>query len=502
MQAVGGGVVAGTVAVAAVATSLGGTFARGGGRISRSLVLLQLLDCPKTGTEELEFTQNPTFMVIGGGDYAQSRGAIVGNLLLLVGVLAIFFVAAMMLSSADGLLGALSRTPIPLLLLFIEFFWITFVQSAFSLFLYDDDGRLWGILTLLLCLAFLLVLLLQTRSASRCCEVVPTARRNIFYNFVTPRGEWAQSPTGFVMSPARVACLSAVFDGFHSQHAGYFVVQLICMAVLGGLAGWRPTTMLTCAGRAGMMIGVPCVWAGVLLKDRPFLRPIETLTEIVIAGLEFSFAVTAFISAATEREDLFEIASSLAVAMVWVCMVKMCIDILTVLYSMRISKEQHGCYFGKPRHECKAGCAKCQHLRNEYHEVSFNLLHPLGADDGQDIGGKVKDSTALSQSQSYSRISFSQATGLGGAGTGAGGDGSGILPSDTASHHEGSSAGELMYPIYKVKESRRASSLRMERGASLPERREEKEKERERDTIAAAPKVTECASCKIDYIEL
>ena len=354
-----GGTTSGTiVVVSAVGGATGASgLGKGGARMARNMVYLSMMDCPRSGVEEVGFVLSPTRLSFGGDDLREVRGAVVGNLALLALVVALVVGVAALRGGC--FLVSLAGMPLALPVFLLEMLWMPVMQGGFAFLMYSESEAAGGAAVLTCALLFLVGTGLLTRKAKAQCTFVHNKREKGLVWFVTAAGSW-ESTDGPRPS---VDVLASVFDGFHPAHCLYFVVQLVSMTGLAALAAWNPKTITYCGVRAGMLTILPIVWAAVLLKDLPYLRPIENAVEILITLCEFVFGVLATLAVGDQDQSLYDAAAVLGVVMTYIMMVKTAIDLCTLVYQLRAEYTNHGTVCGPPvRMCCGAGCAKCASL--------------------------------------------------------------------------------------------------------------------------------------------
>ena len=362
-----GGTTSGTiVVVSAVGGATGASgLGKGGARMARNMVYLSMMDCPRSGVEEVGFVLSPTRLSFGGDDLREVRGAVVGNLALLALVVALVVGVAALRGGC--FLVSLAGMPLALPVFLLEMLWMPVMQGGFAFLMYSESEAAGGAAVLTCALLFLVGTGLLTRKAKAQCTFVHNKREKGLVWFVTAAGSW-ESTDGPRPS---VDVLASVFDGFHPAHCLYFVVQLVSMTGLAALAAWNPKTITYCGVRAGMLTILPIVWAAVLLKDLPYLRPIENAVEILITLCEFVFGVLATLAVGDQDQSLYDAAAVLGVVMTYIMMVKAAIDLCTLVYQLREEYTNHGTVCGPPvRMCCGAGCAKCASLDSS--KVSFS----------------------------------------------------------------------------------------------------------------------------------
>ena len=383
----------GTIVVVSAVGGVAGVsgLGKGGARVARNMVYLSMMDCPRSGVEEVGFVLSPTRLSFGGDDLREVRGAVVGNLALLALVVALVVGVAALRGGC--FLVSLAGMPLALPVLLLELLWMPVVQGGFAFVMYSESEAAGGAAVLTCALLFLVGTGLLTRKAKAQCTFVHNKREKGLVWFVTAAGSW-ESTDGPRPS---VDVLASVFDGFHPAHCLYFVVQLVSMTGLAALAAWNPKTIVFCGVRAGMLTILPIVWAAVLLKDLPYLRPIENAVEILITLCEFFFGFLATLAVGQQNQSLYDAAAVLGVVMTYIMMVKTAIDLCTLVYQLREEYTNHGTVCGPPvRMCCGAGCAKCASLGSS--KVCFS--EPLLAScTGQESLGTNESETNLVQLQ-------------------------------------------------------------------------------------------------------
>ena len=313
---------------------------KGSSRAARSLIYLSMLDCPSSEVDEMPFILSPTQLSLGDNHLRELRGAAVGNTVLLAAAAALLLTAAAALRRGRPYHEALATLPIPVWFLFLELLWTPLGQATSALVLHGNgEGDLaLGLLTGAACVAFIIWLLVQTHRAKQMYTTVEVAKLGGCADAVlSPKYEWREAKGNAV----RVAWLSCVFDGFRREHCGFAVVQLICTGTIGVLAGWNPTEAVACAGRAGIITTMPLFWSAILLKDRPFLRHIENIAELLLSLLEFAFAATTFAGMSLSDQDLVDRSATLATWVGYAAVGKFLMDILLFIRQRIVDRE--GC---------------------------------------------------------------------------------------------------------------------------------------------------------------
>ena len=389
---VGGATSGGMAVVAALAGAAGASgLSKGGARVARNMVYLSMMNCPRNGVEEVGFALNPTRLSFGGGDLREVRGAVVGNLALLALVVALLVGVAAL--QGGRFLGALAGMPLALPVFLLELLWLPVVQGGLAFVMYSESEAAGGAAVLSCAVLFLVGAGLLTRKAKAQCTFVRNKREKGLIWFVTAAGSW-ESTDGPRPS---VDVLASVFDGFHPAHCLYFVVQLVTMAGLAALAAWNPKTILFCSMRAGILTVLPVVWAAVLLKDLPYLRPIENAVEILITLCECVFGVLAALAVGHQDQSLHDTAAVLGIVMTYIMMVKAAVDLCVLVYQLRKGYTNHGTVCGPPvRMCCGAGCVKCASLAASKVCFSDALLASCTA---QESLGMNESETSLVQLQ-------------------------------------------------------------------------------------------------------
>ena len=355
-----GGTTSGGIAVVSAVGGVTGAsgLSKGGARVARNMVYLSMMDCPRSGVEEVGFVLSPTRLSLGSGDLRELRGAIVGNLALLALVVALLVGIAAL--QRGRFLVSLAGMPLAVPMLLLELLWMPVVQGGFALVMYSESEAAGGAAVLTCAVLFLVGTGRLTRKAKAQCTFVHNKRKKGLVWFVTAAGSW-ESTDG--LSRPSVDVLASVFDGFYPAHCLYFVVQLVSMTALAGLAAWNPKTIVYCSLRAGMLTVLPIGWAAVLLKDLPYLRPIENAVEILITLCEFVFGILAALAVGDQNQGLYDAAAVLGVVMAYIMMVKAAVDLCTLVYQLREEYTNHGTVCGPPvRMCCGDGCPKCASL--------------------------------------------------------------------------------------------------------------------------------------------
>ena len=385
-----GGTTSGGIAVVSAVGGVTGAsgLSKGGARVARNMVYLSMMDCPRSGVEEVGFVLSPTRLSFGGGDLREVRGAVVGNLALLALVVALLVGVAAL--QGGRFLTSLAGMPLALPVFLLELLWMPVVQGGFAFVMYSESEAAGGAAVLACAFLFLVGTGLLTRKAKAQCTFVRNKRKKGLVWLVTAGGTW-ESTDG--LSRPSVDVLASVFDGFYPAHCLYFVVQLVLMTGLAGLAAWNPETIAYCRMRAGMLTVLPVGWAAVLLKDLPYLRPIENAVEILITLCEFVFGVLAAMAVGDQDQGLYDAAAVLGVVMTYIMMVKTAVDLCTLVYQLREEYTNHGTVCGPAVRMCCAnGCPKCASLGGL--KVCFS--EPMLAScEAQDVLGANESETSL-----------------------------------------------------------------------------------------------------------
>ena len=385
---VGGMTSGGSAAASGIGGVMGASgLGKGGARLARTMVYLSMMECPRTGVEKVGFVLSPTRLSLGGGDLRELRGAVVGNLALLALVVALLVGVAVLLSGR--FLVTLARMPLSLPVFLLELLWLPVVQGGFAFVMYSESEAAGGAALLTCAMLFLVGTGLLTRKAKAQCTFVGHQEKKGLVWFVTAAGSWKSTD-----GPRPGAdVLASVFHGFHPAHCWYFVVQLVSMTGLAALAAWNPKTILFCSMRAGALILLPVVWAAVLLKDLPYLRPIENAVEIVITLCEFVFGILVTLAVGQQNQSLHDAAARLGVVMTYIMLVKVAVDLCTLVYVLREEYANHGAVCGPPaRVCCSAGCAKCGYLGGSSAFLSEPMLVSCAV---QDSPGDNESETSL-----------------------------------------------------------------------------------------------------------
>ena len=314
---------------------------QGGGRLTRAQMYLKMLDCPHGAEADMDLLLSPTQLSIGRDSLRKLRGAAVGNPLLYASSALLLVVAAIIhchfaVSASPSVLTSLSHTPVPVWFMVVDLLWSPTVQAATALILSDVGGwRVYGGVLAALLALFVMGLLMMIRKARSKCKTVVlvtiSGPVSFLRHFFSETAMWEANDAGSEESIRWMTCL---FEGFKREHCGFYIVQLVCTAAVGMLAAWDPQDSVSCSGRAAILMGIPLVWTGVLLKDLPFIRPVENVAELVMSTLEFAFGVMGFRALSNEDPEMLEQAGYMATVIGYVAMAKMVLDLCLYIYSL------------------------------------------------------------------------------------------------------------------------------------------------------------------------
>eukprot|EP01063_Lacrimia_lanifica_P007307 TRINITY_DN14646_c0_g3_i1.p1 TRINITY_DN14646_c0_g3~~TRINITY_DN14646_c0_g3_i1.p1 ORF type:complete len:760 (+),score=181.65 TRINITY_DN14646_c0_g3_i1:696-2975(+) len=373
-----------SAAIVATSTAavLGGSVSTSSlGNMARLSVLTKL--CPETDDIELDQTLNPLGLSFGSNSRtAQVNGAVVGSIIVQVGLLMVSLVAAAVIrrqlfgkrrelvSGAFGLASLvdnaaesptvanttskkkkkrktkvvrfnLSKQDVVYIMARARFGWIllptTFMYGGTALacvcaLLYSETK--FKILAAVDSLVFLVGLPAYAFYVAKTApkhgsveEVEGNATRPLHYKFFWGTREWA--PKEQKGTPAWIELNRLFYDGYHMKARFFMVGETLVALALGGIAAWSPQTDGSCYTKAWLTTGVLIAWFLTMVVLRPYLGPYENLIEASIVGLEV--AMMGFTIPAMAQDDpnnywTMEWAGNLGLCVVWLITAKAFID--------------------------------------------------------------------------------------------------------------------------------------------------------------------------------
>ena len=331
-QEVGAGISMVTGVALLGVTSIGG----GASFAMRSVMYLDMLNCP-----EVDYTRgvmmNPTQITIGDDVHKHIRGSNVGNHVFLISICIICAIVCLVRrESGEPYSASLGRAPISLVIVMLEYFWPAIVQHMFLLLFYGNViDQVISIILITVWAGLLGNLFRMSRVAVVKCDLKRTRFTSTVDKFMKPSHVWIEKPG---VNTGEVEFLSQIFTGYKAVHCSYFFVSMSLLSVVSLISAWNPTTLVVCAGRAGILVAAPAVWFALLLKDRPFLRPFENVMELMLASLEVTFTIIAFWGMANTKQDLVNISELLANILLWMCVAKFLIDVIFAAYDTWVTR--------------------------------------------------------------------------------------------------------------------------------------------------------------------
>ena len=344
----------GAVASSVVAGGAAALPSSGLSRVSRAMVYLQMLDCPRQGMKEVPLIMSPSQLRLGRDVMREERGAAVGNMFVVLSLGLLLAAGAAVherVTRNGSFITSLNMMPMPVFFLVLEMLWTPTMQSTTALLLHGDTAVDMAIASVVTgsCVGVLLWIWWLTWRAKQRLATVSVKPKRFLDKFVGARQKWVVRSTGRhlevgAQDTGMLVCARCVFDGYCCAHCEYLAVQLIFTGAVGALSGWNPGDIVTCSGRAGLLTCMPLIWAAVLLKDKPFTRSVENWAEVLLSLLEFVFAVVGFLGVTQERRDLLDAGMSLSEWIGHAALMKFLLQLLMYFRDRYNDKQDYGAY--------------------------------------------------------------------------------------------------------------------------------------------------------------
>ena len=316
-----------------------------GAKMSVLAMVTRAMLCPGTGPDKLDRTLNPLGLKLGGGEFREYNGAVVGALIfnatlfLVCAVAAAFLFGKIKRRTTEDLhqdtCGKINKAN---LLVRARFGWLLIPY----VFLYGGSGvgAITAIISSELIFKLLGAVLFVSFVAGVPLYVFKTVRdlrdkgkyvdfegeQSLMKRVFWGKSEWVEN------SPADEQWFQLhhlAFDGYIQKWRFFLFIELIFVLILSSLTALQPATKAACSIRAIVMTILLALFTLLLLATRPYVAPYENVGEITIYALETAMMVVTVVAMADDNPTVHwgsDAASVLAQVVMYFILLKFVVD--------------------------------------------------------------------------------------------------------------------------------------------------------------------------------
>ena len=342
-----GAVAALSVAAAAGAVSTTGTKTGIYAMITRAML------CPGSGPDKLDRTLNPLGLSLGGGNYKEYNGAVVGGILINMMLLVLCSGAACFLHrkfkthhgrTFEDLTAPVSNKidkrfiliksrfgwlPIPLCFLYGG----ACVGAMTALMYSPAVYKIPAVFTLItFVFGFPYYTFRTVRALTKYGSFVDREdadalswKQKVFWG----KREWELHKEGVPGSHTWNTLHHVSFDAYTYKWRYFMTMELCMMLVLASFTAWQPENRQSCWVRALAMTSILSVFSLVLLIGRPYVAPYENVMEFLIAFLETVMMIFTLMAMGSDNPaDHYAvgISSNIALVVMYLIVIKFLLD--------------------------------------------------------------------------------------------------------------------------------------------------------------------------------